>query len=259
MRRFFSAFALWTAERPVPPLSAAGPVRIRCAVGASVKDQAAAEIILLTHNEDLHGVNLGWHPRAEDVLWRPDLQQPKRSENGSWNVRYRNAAKASAVQSLRRMIDARAPGCTCATPSDAGVGCGAGAVLPPRLGVDFTQVGRVALVPDPVVALVVVAVRGAALAAVDLDAGPSVQAHVPEAVSVALPVGHGVAAQADGVATGVLRLHPLGAEGALRRGGPAPGQDVWEGRFGADEPLTQSLTRRSGEASWASLLGSSSG
>ncbi|MYS10731.1 spore photoproduct lyase family protein, partial [Streptomyces sp. SID6041] len=56
-----------------------------------VKDQAAAEIILLTHNRDLHQVNLGWHPRAEDVLWRQDIQQPKRSENGSWNVRYRGA------------------------------------------------------------------------------------------------------------------------------------------------------------------------
>ncbi|MFD9245992.1 spore photoproduct lyase family protein [Streptomyces sp. NPDC059556] len=74
-----------------------------------VKDQAAAEIILLTHNQDLHQVNLGWHPRAEDVLWRQDLQQPKRSENGSWNVRYRNAIKAEAVGALTRLIEDRAP------------------------------------------------------------------------------------------------------------------------------------------------------
>ncbi|MEW1901727.1 spore photoproduct lyase family protein [Streptomyces sp. NPDC086147] len=74
-----------------------------------VKDQAAAEVIMLTHNEDLHEVNLGWHPRAEEVLWRPDLQQPKRSENGARNVRYRTGAKAAAVASLRRLIDARAP------------------------------------------------------------------------------------------------------------------------------------------------------
>ncbi|MFC9388671.1 spore photoproduct lyase family protein [Streptomyces venezuelae] len=74
-----------------------------------VKDQAAAEIILLTHNEDLHQVNLGWHPRAEDVLWRQDIQQPKRSENGSWNVRYRNATKAQAVDRLSRLIEEQAP------------------------------------------------------------------------------------------------------------------------------------------------------
>ncbi|MGW1927923.1 spore photoproduct lyase family protein [Streptomyces sp. NPDC001919] len=74
-----------------------------------VKDQAAAEIILLTHNQDLHQVNLGWHPRAEDVLWRPDIQQPKRSENGSWNVRYRTATKAEAVDTLIRLIQEHTP------------------------------------------------------------------------------------------------------------------------------------------------------
>ncbi|WP_329201578.1 MULTISPECIES: spore photoproduct lyase family protein [unclassified Streptomyces] len=74
-----------------------------------VKDQAAAEVIMLTHNEDLHDLNLGWHPRAEDVLWRPDLQQPKRSENGSWNVRYRNAVKAEAVERMRTLVTAHAP------------------------------------------------------------------------------------------------------------------------------------------------------
>ncbi|MEV4950146.1 spore photoproduct lyase family protein [Streptomyces sp. NPDC053755] len=74
-----------------------------------VREQAEAEIIMLTHNQDLHEVNLGWHPRGEELLWRPDLQQPKRSENGSWNVRYRNAVKASAVESMRRMIETRAP------------------------------------------------------------------------------------------------------------------------------------------------------
>ncbi|MFF5428152.1 MULTISPECIES: spore photoproduct lyase family protein [unclassified Streptomyces] len=74
-----------------------------------VKEQAAAEIIMLTHNQDLHGVNLGWHPRAEDVLWRPDLQQPKRSENGALNVRYRNTVKREAVETMRTMIESRAP------------------------------------------------------------------------------------------------------------------------------------------------------
>ncbi|KAB1980270.1 spore photoproduct lyase family protein [Streptomyces triticiradicis] len=75
----------------------------------AVKDQAAAEVITLTHNRDLHELNLAWHPRAEDVLWRPDLQQAKRSENGSWNVRYRTSEKAEAVGSLQRLIAAHAP------------------------------------------------------------------------------------------------------------------------------------------------------
>ncbi|MGW2273447.1 spore photoproduct lyase family protein [Streptomyces yangpuensis] len=76
---------------------------------ARVKQQAAAEVIMLTHNQDLHALNLGWHPRAEDVLWRPELQQPKRSENGSRNVRYRHDVKAGAVATMRELVAAHAP------------------------------------------------------------------------------------------------------------------------------------------------------
>ncbi|AYN37869.1 spore photoproduct lyase family protein [Streptomyces dangxiongensis] len=74
-----------------------------------VKRQAAAEVIMLTHNRDLHEVNLGWHPRAEEVLWQPALQQGKRSENGASNVRYANHVKADAVHTLRGLVAAHAP------------------------------------------------------------------------------------------------------------------------------------------------------
>ena len=75
----------------------------------AAKAQAAAEVILLTHNRDLHQVNLGWHPKAEELLWRPDLQQPKRSQNGQWNVRYRNDVKRAGVTRLQELIGAHAP------------------------------------------------------------------------------------------------------------------------------------------------------
>lgn len=75
----------------------------------AAKAQAAAEVILLTHNRDLHQVNLGWHPKAEELLWRPDLQQPKRSQNGSWNVRYRNDVKRAGVERVRELVAAHAP------------------------------------------------------------------------------------------------------------------------------------------------------
>ncbi|GAA4981520.1 spore photoproduct lyase family protein [Kineococcus glutinatus] len=75
----------------------------------AAKAQAAAEVILLTHNEDLHEVNLGWHPRAEQVLWRPDLQERKRSENGSVNVRYDRATKPRALRAVRDLVAAHAP------------------------------------------------------------------------------------------------------------------------------------------------------
>jgi spore photoproduct lyase family protein len=78
-------------------------------LGAPFKRQAAAEIIMLTHNRDLHEVNLGWHPKAEEVLWRPELQQAKRSQSGMWNVRYRNDHKREGVQRLQDLIAAHAP------------------------------------------------------------------------------------------------------------------------------------------------------
>jgi hypothetical protein len=75
---------------------------------ARVKEQAAAEIIMLTHNQQLHEVNLGWHPRAEEVLWQPDVQEPKRSQNGADNVRYDHRIKRDALVRLRELITARA-------------------------------------------------------------------------------------------------------------------------------------------------------
>ncbi|MEU9735968.1 spore photoproduct lyase family protein [Streptomyces sp. NPDC048002] len=74
-----------------------------------VKRQAAAEVIMLTHNRELHEVNLGWHPRAEDVLWRPELQQAKQSQNGAVNVRYRTDVKARALTELRALMDTHTP------------------------------------------------------------------------------------------------------------------------------------------------------
>ncbi|MCA1268855.1 spore photoproduct lyase family protein [Streptomyces sp. 7G] len=74
-----------------------------------VKEQAAAEIILLTHNEQLHEVNLGWHPRAEDVLWQPAAQETKRSQNGAINVRYELQVKQRAIARLRELIASHAP------------------------------------------------------------------------------------------------------------------------------------------------------
>ncbi|MFG2926271.1 spore photoproduct lyase family protein [Streptomyces sp. NPDC048305] len=75
----------------------------------AVKAQAAAEVIMLTHNQDLHEVNLLWHPRAEETIWRPELQEPKLSQNGSWNVRYRGGVKAASVETVRRLVATHAP------------------------------------------------------------------------------------------------------------------------------------------------------
>jgi spore photoproduct lyase family protein len=78
-------------------------------LSAASRRQAAVEIIMMTHNQQLHEVNLGWHPKGEAVLWRPEIQQPKRSQTGGWNVRYRNNVKAAAVADLTGAIERYAP------------------------------------------------------------------------------------------------------------------------------------------------------
>ncbi|WP_432484007.1 spore photoproduct lyase family protein [Kineococcus esterisolvens] len=79
------------------------------ATNEATKRQLAAEVIFLTHNERLHEVNLGWHPRAEELLWRPELQERKRSEHGGVNVRYRTGQKGRHVRQLLDLIAERAP------------------------------------------------------------------------------------------------------------------------------------------------------
>ena len=77
--------------------------------GPAAKAQMAAEVIFLTHNDRLHEVNLGWHPRAEELLWTPETQEQKRSQTGGWNVRYRRGWKGARVRELLALIERRAP------------------------------------------------------------------------------------------------------------------------------------------------------
>jgi hypothetical protein len=67
-------------------------------IGTAAKAQLAAEVIFLSHNEQLHDINLGWHPQAEELLWQPDRQEAKRSQTGGWNVRYKSTLKRSYVE-----------------------------------------------------------------------------------------------------------------------------------------------------------------
>ncbi|WFT83482.1 spore photoproduct lyase family protein [Methylobacterium sp. CB376] len=80
-------------------------------IGAAARAQLAAEIIFLTHNAALHAVNLRWHPRAEEWLWRPDIQETKRSEGGQENLRYRSAWKGRWLARFRALLAAELPSC----------------------------------------------------------------------------------------------------------------------------------------------------
>ena len=78
---------------------------------ARAKEQVAAELIFLTHNAQLHDVNLRWHPKAEDALWRPDLQEAKISNTGGENVRYRHGYKGRLVAEFKDLAARGLPCC----------------------------------------------------------------------------------------------------------------------------------------------------
>ncbi|HEX2574981.1 MAG TPA: spore photoproduct lyase family protein [Aquihabitans sp.] len=80
-------------------------------IGAAAKAQLKAEVIFLTHNEALHEVNLGWHPTGEQLLWRPDLQESKRSQTGGTNVRYRSGSKGRYNRELLALLGRHLPYC----------------------------------------------------------------------------------------------------------------------------------------------------
>lgn len=74
-----------------------------------VKEQAAAEIIFLTHNKDLHELNLQWHPKAEELLWTPYNQEQKISLNGQTNIRYEYKYKQQVLNSFLSHVKKHLP------------------------------------------------------------------------------------------------------------------------------------------------------
>ena len=77
----------------------------------SVKEQLAAEIIFLTHNDRLHEINLGWHPKGEEYLWKPELQETKYSQTGGRNLRYKRGFKAELVRDFCDLLNQHLPEC----------------------------------------------------------------------------------------------------------------------------------------------------
>jgi hypothetical protein len=84
---------------------------VDAALSPASKAQLAAEVILLTHNTELHATNLAWHPKAEALLWRPDLQETKHSESGARNLRYRAGLKRRCLDELLQLLARELPYC----------------------------------------------------------------------------------------------------------------------------------------------------
>ncbi|WP_298957504.1 spore photoproduct lyase family protein [uncultured Methylobacterium sp.] len=85
--------------------------QIDAAVSPATRAQLRAEIIFLTHNAALHTVNLRWHPKAETLLWRPDIQETKRSEGGMENLRYRSGWKGRWLARFKALLAEELPSC----------------------------------------------------------------------------------------------------------------------------------------------------
>jgi spore photoproduct lyase family protein len=76
------------------------------------KQQLAAEIIFLTHSEGLHHANLRWHPKGEEILWRPDLQEDKVSQaSGDRVLRYKKDLKRPLVAEFKALLAEQIPYC----------------------------------------------------------------------------------------------------------------------------------------------------
>jgi spore photoproduct lyase len=56
-------------------------------------------------------VNMGWHPKGEALLWKPDLQETKYSQTGGKNVRYKRGLKKELVDTFVDMMHTHMPYC----------------------------------------------------------------------------------------------------------------------------------------------------
>jgi len=68
-------------------------------------DEVKAEVIFLTHNEDKHKYNLVNGLEGEDLLWKPEIQENKKSQYGGENIRYKHTLKAKFIKEWTELHD----------------------------------------------------------------------------------------------------------------------------------------------------------
>lgn len=81
-------------------------------LSAEAKRQLKCEVIFLTHNTMLHDINMEWHPKGEELLWKPELQETKYSQTGGRNLRYKRGLKATLVKDFVGLLGEHLPYCT---------------------------------------------------------------------------------------------------------------------------------------------------
>lgn len=78
-------------------------------ISDDVKLQLGLEVIFLTHNEEMHKINLRWHPKGENLIWDPEKQEPKTSMYGGNNLRYRYDLKSGYIQTFKNFASSKMP------------------------------------------------------------------------------------------------------------------------------------------------------
>jgi DNA repair photolyase len=74
-------------------------------ISPAAKAQLKAEVIFLTHHEALHQSNLNWVPEAEELLWTPQWQELKTTQQGdSGVVRYKAFSTKKVLEKLFRQL-----------------------------------------------------------------------------------------------------------------------------------------------------------
>jgi len=70
-----------------------------------VKRFVKSEVIMLTHNIDMHKYNLENNPEAEELLWQPDRQELKKSsyQKKATTLRYKWRDKASYIKQFKQL------------------------------------------------------------------------------------------------------------------------------------------------------------
>lgn len=85
--------------------------QVDAAVRPEAKVQMQCEVIFLTHNQWQHQANLAINPKAEELLWVPELQENKVSQYGGWNIRYAHQLKAKMVAVFEQLVREEIPWC----------------------------------------------------------------------------------------------------------------------------------------------------
>ncbi|WP_205502493.1 spore photoproduct lyase family protein [Rufibacter psychrotolerans] len=81
-------------------------------VPPQLKQTMDCEVIFLTHNQGQHELNLAINPRAEELIWAPNIQETKQSQFGGINVRYQYQRKAVWIHEFRQLQQEVIPWCT---------------------------------------------------------------------------------------------------------------------------------------------------